>query len=392
MKKKVIKTVAFDARYVSDRYHGIGRHAYNLLEALTRLDLERHYIIYYNPDYRNTRFNIEALGERPNVELRPIRLHLYFPGEQLVWPLLLARDRVDLFHSPYVLLPLLARTTLVMTMHDLIFELYPQYQTASLLQKFYFPMTRLGIQRAKRVLTVSDAASRNIQTFYHVNAVNIHVIGNAVDATFQPVTDLARLAVVRERYHLPEHFILSLGVGRPHKNIEMLVKAFACLDPALAISLVIVGEPDSRFPDEVGACIHVHNLASRVVRLSTIREADLPVVYSLANVFVFPSLVEGFGLPPLEAMACGVPVLASTTPAVAEVVNDAALLFAPQDSQALAALLSRVLTDDALRASLSQRGRERVLAFTWERVAHAALQAYASIETTNREALDTSKR
>src|SRR5437867_4545275 len=112
-----IRTVAFDARYVNDRFHGIGRHAYNLLDALTQLDPDRRYLAYYHPGYRNTRFDMEKLSERPNVELRPIRLPLYLPSEQLVWPLLLARARVDLFHSPYVVLPLLARIRLVMTVH-----------------------------------------------------------------------------------------------------------------------------------------------------------------------------------------------------------------------------------------------------------------------------------
>src|SRR5215472_16527494 len=117
-----IRTVAFDARYVNDRYHGIGRHAYNLLDALTRLDSDRRYLVYYHPDYRNARFDIEKLKERSNIELRPIRLPLYLPSEQLIWPTLLARAQADLFHSPYVVLPLLARIKSAMTVHDLILE------------------------------------------------------------------------------------------------------------------------------------------------------------------------------------------------------------------------------------------------------------------------------
>src|SRR5205807_6094997 len=141
-----------------------------------------------------------------------------------------------------------------------------------------------------------------------------------------------------------------------HKNVETLVEAFARLDPALAPALVIGGELDPRFPDGVGARIHAHGIASRVVRPGIIREADLPVVYSLADVFVFPSLIEGFGLPPLEAMACGTPVLASTTSAVSEAVGDAALAFDPRDPEQLVTALSRVLSDAALRTTLSQRG------------------------------------
>jgi glycosyltransferase involved in cell wall biosynthesis len=382
-----IRTVAFDARYVNDQYHGIGRHAYNLLDALTRLDPDRRYLAYYHPGYRNTRFNMETLRKRSNVELQPIRLPLYLPSEQLVWPILLARARADLFHSPYVVLPLLAPIRLIMTIHDLIFERYPEYRPRSHLQRFYHPITQLGTKRADLVLTVSESTSRDVQEYYHVNRASIHAIGNAVDPAFHREFDLARLAAVRKRYSLPDHFILTVGAGRPHKNIETLVEAFARLDPSLAPKLVIGGRLDPHFPDSVSARIHAHGIVSRVVRLDMIREDDLPVVYNLADVFVFPSLIEGFGLPPLEAMACGTPVLASTASAVSEVVGDAALAFDARDPEQLATLLSRALTDIALRTTLSRRGLERVRVFTWERVARETLQAYASIEAATGEVL-----
>lgn len=382
-----IRTVAFDARYVHDRHHGIGRHAYNLLDALTRLDLDRSYVAFYHPDYPNTRFNMEMLRERPNVELRPIRLPLYLPSEQLVWPILLARVQADLFHTPYVVLPLLAHIRSIITVHDLIFERYPEFRPRSYLQRFYRPVTQLGVKRADVVLTDSESASRDIQAYYRINQAKIHVIGEGVDPTFHRESNPLHLVAVRERYGLPERFILTLGVGRPHKNIETLVEAFARLDPALDAALVIGGEPDPRFPDGVSARIHAHGIASRVLRPGRIQEADLSAVYSLADVFVFPSIVEGFGLPPLEAMACGTPVLASTAAAVSEVVGNAALAFDARDPEQLATLLSRVLTDAALRTTLTQRGQERARVFTWERVARETLKVYASIEAKAGEML-----
>jgi glycosyltransferase involved in cell wall biosynthesis len=274
-----------------------------------------------------------------------------------------------------------------MTVHDLIFERYPEYRPRSYLQRFYRPVTQLGTKRADLLLTVSESTGRDVQAYYHVNRASIHVIGNAVDSIFQRERDPARLAAVRERYGLPEHFILAVGAGRPHKNIETLVEAFACLDPSLAPTLVIAGEHDPRFPEGVSARIQAHGIASRVVRPGMIREEDLPAVYSLADVFVFPSLVEGFGLPPLEAMACGTPVLASTASAVSETVGDAALAFDARDPEQLAAILSRVLADATLRITLSRHGLERARAFTWERVARETLQAYASIEAATGEVL-----
>jgi glycosyltransferase involved in cell wall biosynthesis len=381
----MIRTVAFDARYVNDRYHGIGRHAHNLLKALTQLDSDRRYLAYYHPSYRNTRFNMELLRERPNVELRPIRLPLYHPSEQLVWPLVLSRAGADLFHSPYVVLPVAARIRSAITVHDLIFEHYPHYRPRSYLQRFHGPITRLCIKRADLVLTVSESTGRDLHDYYHAAWAKLHVIGNGVDPTFHPVVDPVRLAEVRERYRLPKRFILTVGAGRPHKNVETLVDAFASLDPVLAPAMVLAGEVDLRFNDGVGARIHAHGIASRVVRPGMIPEVDLPAVYSLAEVFAFPSLVEGFGLPPLEAMACGTPVVAANNSAVSEAVGDAALTFDPCDPHELATHLANVLTDTRLRTTLIQRGSERVRSFTWDRVARATLQAYASVEAAPSE-------
>jgi glycosyltransferase involved in cell wall biosynthesis len=188
---------------------------------------------------------------------------------------------------------------------------------------------------------------------------------------------------VRERYDLPEHFILTVGAGRPHKNVEVLVDAFAQLvgtSDLPALKLVAVGELDRRFPDRVGEHIQAHKIEARVIRPGMIHERDLPVVYSMADVFVQPSLVEGFGLPPLEAMACGTLVVTSNAAAVAEVVGDAALTFDGRDVGQLAELLRRVLTDNALQSTLRERGKARAATFTWERVGRKVLAAYDDLE------------
>lgn len=378
-----LRTIAYDARYVSDRFTGIGQHAYHLLDTLTQLDRDRRYLIFYHPDYLNTRFDLQKLGERANVHLWPIRLPLYSPHEQFAWPVLLARAGADLFHSPYVMLPLLARTRSVITVHDVIIERYPEYRPQSPLAPLYRPVTQLGTRRADLVFTVSEATSRDIQSYYHVNSTRICVTGSGVDSTFRREIDPVRLQRVRERYGLPDRFILTVGATAPHKNVEVLVDAFAHLDSSIVPPLVIGGKPNPRFPDDVSSRIHAYGIESRVVRPGMICQADLPVVYSLADVFVFPSLFEGFGTPPLEAMACGTPVVASMIPAVSEVVGEAALRFDPRNAQQLATILSRLLKDATLRAALTQRGVERARAFTWDRVALQTLAAYTSIEDRN---------
>src|SRR5438067_3712798 len=161
-----LAAVAFDARYVSDRYHGIGRHAYNLLEALTRLDPSRRYVVYYHPSYPNHRFDLQALGRRPNVELQAIRLPLYLPTEQLVWAMVLAKARVGLFHSPYIALPLLAPVRQIMTVHDLIFEHFPEYMPRRRLRGFYRALTAAGARRATAIFTVSETTRRELEAHY----------------------------------------------------------------------------------------------------------------------------------------------------------------------------------------------------------------------------------
>ncbi len=373
-----IQTIAFDARYVCDRFHGIGRHAYGLLEALSRLDTGRRYLVYFDPSAPNHRFDFGTLAARTNVDLRPIQLPLYLPTEQLIWPMLLRRERVSIFHSPYVFLPLLGRGARVMTVHDLIFERFPQYMPRRWWYLVYRTVTALGILRSAAVLTVSHASRVDLQRYYPSARNKVHVIGNAVDPRFRRVVDPPQLDRTRRRYRLPERFILTVGAGRPHKNVAAVVEALAHLDASVAPTLVVAGERDHRFPENLAERIQALDLGNRVLQTGAIHEADLPALYSLAEAFVFPSLVEGFGLPPLEAMACGTPVVASTAPAVAEVVGDAALTVDARDPRQLAGALQRVLYDAGLRTEFSRRGVARARAFSWDQVARATLKAYAA--------------
>jgi glycosyltransferase involved in cell wall biosynthesis len=379
-------TILFDARYIIDQYHGIGRHAYNLIEALTRLDPGRRYVLYHCPSYPNSRFDLHALTARPNVELRSVRVPLYSPKEQLFWLRELARRETVIFHSPYVALPLLPlrkRPPLLMTVHDLILERFPAYAPSAIVRRLYLAQTHLSLRRAAAVLTVSEATRKDIEAYYPLAAGKTRVIGGAVDTTFLPVEDPTQLRAIRERYSLPDRFILVVGAGRPHKNVEAVVDAMAHLDPAIAPALAVAGEVDSRFEDGVTQRSRARGLDGRVIRLGKIPEADLPALYTLAEVFVFPSLVEGFGLPPLEAMACGTPVLAASASSIPEVLGDSALFFDPQDVRQLVQLLLRVLSSTTLRRQLSRRGLDRARRLTWDRVAVATLGVYADILGTS---------
>jgi glycosyltransferase involved in cell wall biosynthesis len=373
--------IGFDARYVNDRYHGIGRHAYGLLEAVTRLSPQQEFFVYVNPTYPNTRFDLGTLAKRNNVRLCAVRLALYAPLAQLAWPIVLARDGIDIFHSPYVDTPILATVRLAPTVHDLIFERFPAYMPQRGFRLLYRVQMQLAMRRASCVLTVSDATRADLSDYYPAARKKVFVVGNAVAADFRPVHDPDQLASVRERYGLPPRFVLAVGAGRPHKNLEVLVDAFARLDPHANAGIVLVlgGDLDTRFPDEVGQRIAAHGLADRVLRLGGIRETDLPALYSLAEVFVFPSLVEGFGLPLLEAMACGTPVIASRSSSMPEVAGDACLLFSPRDAARLTELMAALLNAPELRIEQARRGRVQAQNFTWDKVGQTTLRAYDSM-------------
>ena len=372
-------TVGFDARYINDRYHGIGRHAYGLLEALTRLDSSSEFVVYVNPSYSNTRFDLGVIGGRRNVRLKPATWPLYSVMEQLRWPATLVHDQVSIFHSPYVTVPVLAPARLLLTIHDLIFERFPQYMPRRAYRTLYRAQLRMAIQRASAVLTVSQATAIELANHYPA-AAKVSVIGNAVSPTFVPVRDSQRLLSARARYELAEPFVLAVGMSRPHKNFATLVDAFARVVSRIHTphQLVLAGGVDERFVDSVGARVAEHGLSGRIRRIWA-TEDDLPALYSLAEVLVVPSIIEGFGLPALEAMSCGTPVLASKIPAVLEVTGDAALTFDPLDRVELAELLERTLRDAALRSDLSERGLARARTFTWERVARRVLGVYSAI-------------
>lgn len=285
-----------------------------------------------------------------------------------------------LFHATEHLLPHFKRVRTVFTLHDLIFKLYPEH---------HLPRNRLFLQlamplflrRADAVICVSEHTRQDAIRIYHMPEAKLHVIHEGVSARFRadvPSRDLQR---VRERYHLPENFLLFVGTIEPRKNLVTLFQAFKALReqaPDLAEELIIAGK-HGWLADATYRAVHVNNLTGLVRFVGRVDDNDLPALYRLARVFVFPSLYEGFGLPPLEALACGTPVVASNTSSLPEVLGDAALLVPPLDVGAWVQALRRALTDAALRRTLSQRGLERAAHFTWQRTAEATLRVYEGV-------------
>jgi len=301
-------------------------------------------------------------------------------SEQLRIPMALRREQVQLFHAPHYVLPPLVRCRSVVTIHDCIHLMFPQYLPNRMAFTYARASISMAAARATRVLTVSESSKRDILRFVDVSPDKIDVIYNAYDERFgvEPLEeDVVR---VRERYQLHDEFVLYAGNVKPHKNLERLIDAFHLvrrrgLDH---LKLVLIGDEISKYT-ALRRAVHRHQLHKYVRFLGYLPEETLAVMYRLAGVFVFPSLYEGFGLPPLEAMASGTPVVTSNVSSLPEVAGDAALLVDPYDADAIADGIYRVLTDENLRRTLRRLGLARANQFSWESSIRRVREIYGQV-------------
>jgi glycosyltransferase involved in cell wall biosynthesis len=372
--------IGFDARYINDRYHGIGRYAFELLRALTRLAPEHTFIIFRGKGI-DSRFDWRTLETQKNVELRTGPWPLYWPHEQIIWPLSIMRSNLDIFHSPYFVAPLFASSSLpvLITIHDLIFDRYPQYMPQSWGYPYYRLLMRLGTGRARMVLAVSRATAQDLKTYYGVPDDRITVVADGIDLDKWNRLAQSNLLAIRQRYGLSNPFILTVGARRPHKNISRLVEAFSRIMDRVPHDLVMAGPVDRRFTDDAKLIASKLGLNGRVHFLDWVPEADLPALYQLADLVAQPSLIEGFGLPVLEAMASGTAVLAANKSSLPEVVAGAGVLVDPYNVDQIADVIMFTLQSGELRQQLAHLGLQRAKEFSWDYSANQMLKIYQQI-------------
>jgi glycosyltransferase involved in cell wall biosynthesis len=365
--------IGIDARKLHD--FGIGTYIRNLLRHLSRIDRDTEFVVLCRPEDAK---GLSILGEN----LRPVTETAgnYSVAEQLKVPLKLKREGVTLFHAPHYVLPPLVRCPSVVTIHDCIHLMFPQYLPNRVALGYARASITGAARRATRVLTVSESSKRDILRFVDIPSEKIDVIPNAYDERFTVVPREEDVVRVRERYQLHDPFIFYAGNVKPHKNVERLIEAFHLvrrrgLDH---VKLVVIGDDISRYA-ALRRAVHHHQLHKYVRFLGYMPEETLAVMYRLAGVFVFPSLYEGFGLPPLEAMASGTPVVTSNVSSLPEVAGDAAVLVDPLSPEAIADGIYRVLTDGDLRRSLSERGLARARQFSWEASVRRVREIYAQV-------------
>lgn len=359
--------VGLDGRML---YHsGIGRYIQNVLCTLPSPDLRM--VVWLNE-----RGMKDPRIDSPFIEKRFARSPVFSPLEQGEITAGACREKLDLFHSPHVNVPLLYPGKLVVTVHDLIPMLFPG--TIFPLGEAYFTrMVRWSTHKARRILTVSENTRADLIR-YGVGAERIDAVPNGVDRLYAEAIPLQERSAALKRYGISAPYLLYAGQWKRYKNVHGLLQAFAALKETKNVpdlKLVLVGRIDPK----AGILEEVEQLGLKGEVIPTgyvVEEREIVAIYQEATAFVFPSLYEGFGLPPLEAMMAGVPVISSNRSAMPEVVGDAALLIDPEDPDEMREAIERVLLDPPLREELIERGRRRVERFSWDATAQGVRRAY----------------
>ena len=361
-----------DARTATVHFPGIGRYVRNLTAALIpQLTADERLSLLWNP--------ASAPPAQPGaqVELIPTPVSPFSLDQQWRIPLLLRRRRPALYHSPYYVMPYCPGLPTLLTFYDIVPLRYPQ--SVSLTARLLFrPAMTLALRAASHVVAVSEAARGDLMRSFSVPPATVSVTPLAADPRFRP-QPTAEVDRIRDKYRLPPRFLLYFGSNKPHKNLSALIDAYAQLPARHATPLVIAGAWDSRYPQSRQRAAQ-RQLGDSVYFLGPVDEADLPALYQAAMLFVFPSLYEGFGLPVLEAMACGTPVACANTASLSEIAGDACRLFNPNSAAEIREAIAELLEDSALRTALTERGLARARAHSWQATAAATLRCYRDLK------------
>lgn len=364
--------VAINAHLLSaqDGYRkaGIHRYIWGVLQHLPEVAPQSHFTVMLN---HQLSAQLPRITERISFDTtHPLRRILW---EQVVQPLALHRIQPDLYYSPAFVIPRFLRIPSIVMVHDLSFVRYPEVLSRA--RRLYLQnFTRSSCQRATRIIANSESTANDIVTLWDIPREKIDVSLVGVSSEFQPI-DAATIAEFREQNKLPKRFLLFLGTLEPRKNLVMLLRAYAMLPASVRqdLHLVLAGGQGWMF-DDIFATISQHNLAATVHLPGYIASEDLVLWYNAADAFVYPALYEGFGIPLLEAMACGKLVLASNTSSLPEAVGEAGILLPPDNEHAWAHAMQNVY--DTYPRPQQHDAIERAASFTWRNVAQRTVESY----------------
>lgn len=377
--------IGIDARFYGTLGKGLGRYTAQLIEHLEKVDTKNQYVIFSRPE------NYEAYTPK-NKNFSKVRVDIpwYSLKEQLAYPFILKKHSLDLVHFPHFNVPFLYRRPFVLTLHDLILFHYPTLRSTTLSPLLYgvkYAAYRFvlgsALRRARHVLTVSEFTKQDILKHFPIPKERITVTYQANSALMKHGMEDKKNLLTTNYSLLTTNgiihpYILYVGNAYPHKNLEKLVRAFSALRQK-DLQLVLVGKTD-HFYAELQRFVSRSN-AENIVFTGEVTDEELDSLYSGARMYVFPSLYEGFGLPPLEAMAHGIPVACSRAASLPEVLGDAALYFDPKSEDSIRGALEKMLGDEKLREASVLRGHKRVKRFSWEYLAEKTLRVYRTVNS-----------
>lgn len=360
---------------------GIGRYVREMLSALSDIDQSNQYRLFYASKNKSSHATLD-LPDNFRVRHLPVNdiwLARIWQRIRLPLPVELITGFLDIYHSPdFTLPPILSDIPTLLTVHDLSFLRDPE-SAAPGLRGYLEVAVKRSVQLATHVLADSQSTKNDLIELYATSEDKITVLYAGVSSTFRRITDLDQLMKVRKRYRLGDQpFVLSVGTLQPRKNHARLIKAFELTLMDSDYNLVLAGGQGWSY-EEVYDLVRSRGLQHRVLFPGFVADEDLSALYSSADVMAFPSLYEGFGLPVLESMACGVPVLASNLSCLPEVAGDAALFVDPRDVEAMSAAMLKLVSNVDLRETLRKKGFERVEQFSWQSSAANLLRVYRDL-------------
>lgn len=369
--------IGIDAHAIGAQQGGNETYIRGVIRALAEMDGQNRYTIFLAEPAAAEEWRDGFVRQFPNFEVRLLSKPTPLVRVPLALAFELRRRPVDVLHVQYTAPPF-CPAPVVATIHDLAFEHMPETFTRRGSMQLKLTVRRTA-QRAARIATVSEYSRQDLLRTYKLSPEKVAVTYNGIESHFTPQTESPDEASdIRRHFGISRDFLLAVGSLQPRKNLVRLIRAYAKLraeHSGFAPQLVIVGRK-LWLADEIFAEVRRQRWAEDVILTGYVADADLAQLYRTATAFVYPSLFEGFGLPPVEAMACGTPVVTSNVSSLPEVVGDAALLIDPCDDQALAAALLQIVNDQPLRAKLREQGIIQAGKFTWRAAAEKTLQLY----------------
>ena len=363
--------IGIDARFLERKGEGVGRYLFNLLKQYAELDKSNEYILYLKEgelDPALSNFSSKAISI-PFLNFNLAWLNIRLPFE-------IAKDKIDIFHCPFSGLPFLQPCPMIATIHDLTYEIHPEWFTLRSRISSQV-LSRWAAKTARKIIAISEHTKKDIIEKYHVSEERIEVIYLAPEECYKQITDKAILNSVKSKYGISKNFLLHVGAIHTRRNIERLIKVFSRLRrEGFDLQLVLIGSLMHLKTIDLNHYIKELGLEGEVMHIDYVPDEDLICLYNAAKLFVYPSLYEGFGLPLVEAMACGTPVVASNASCIPEVVGDAGILFDPYNEEEILDSIKIVLNDKSTWEALSIKGLRRAKQFSWSSAAKQTIELY----------------